>query len=48
MPAQKMKRFKCTWCGASASSYTRPYPGNCSRKPKTKDGKYKPHTWVKV
>ena len=38
----------CTWCGTRAyTNGTRPLPGNCPRKPKTKDGKYKPHTWVK-
>jgi hypothetical protein len=43
-------RFQCTWCGTTTSVNpgSRPHPGNCPRKPRTKDGKYKPHTWVKV
>ena len=48
MPAAKMKKFKCTWCGASSSSFTRPNPGFCPRKQKTRDGKSKPHSWVRV
>ena len=43
-------KWECTWCSSKStrSDGTRPAPGNCSRKAKTKDGKYKPHTWVKV
>ena len=43
-------KWQCTYCGTqtSQSQGIRPQPGNCMRKPKTKDGKYKPHTWVKV
>lgn len=42
-----VKRWMCSWCGARMSSQVRPAPGNCPRKPKTRDGKSKPHTWVR-
>lgn len=42
-----MNRWKCTWCGTSQYSAHRPSPGNCPRKERTRDGKMKPHTWVK-
>jgi hypothetical protein len=51
MPTPKrpvLKTFQCTWCGIHATSYTRPPPGNCLKKPKTKDGHRKPHTWTRV
>ena len=41
--------YKCSWCGMTQTKSVnsgRPAPGNCPRKPKFKDGKYKPHTWV--
>jgi len=41
-------KWQCTWCGSTTYGSSRPPPGNCPRKPKTKDGKYKPHTWVKA
>jgi len=43
-------RWQCSYCGTQTTPATgsRPAPGNCYKKPKTKDGKYKPHTWVKV
>lgn len=40
--------YICTWCGmrVARDNYAgRPQPGNCPRKPKSKDGKMKPHTW---
>jgi len=41
--------WQCTWCGQrNNTNGGRPQPGNCPRKPRTKDGKYKPHTWTKV
>jgi hypothetical protein len=45
-----MVKYQCTYCGTTSiqNQGNRPLPGNCSRKPKTKDGKYKPHSWVKV
>jgi hypothetical protein len=45
------QRWQCTYCGqltSTSGGQQRPLPGNCMRKPKTKDGKYKPHTWVKT
>ena len=47
MEVKKTVRYTCTWCGAVRMSQVRPAPGNCPRKPKMKDGKMKPHTWVK-
>jgi hypothetical protein len=43
-------KWQCSWCGASTATGEsfRPNPGFCSKKGKTKDGKYKPHTWKKV
>jgi len=41
--------YQCSWCGATKTrgiTMGRPEPGNCPRKPKTRDGKYKPHTWT--
>lgn len=41
--------YMCSWCGARttrSASMGRPKPGECPRKPKNRDGKLKPHTWV--
>lgn len=41
--------YICTWCGRKERRLRplgRPAPGSCPRKPKTRDGKTKPHTWV--
>lgn len=41
--------YKCSYCGSVVSRLKnsgRPDPGECDRKPRTKDGKKKPHTWV--
>lgn len=41
--------YICTWCGARKTLhkvYGRPEPGECPRKPKSRNGKSKPHTWV--
>lgn len=41
--------YKCSYCGtAQWRSITagRPDPGNCMRKPKDKNGRYKPHSWT--
>lgn len=41
--------YICTVCGkrvAKRAFQGRPEPGNCPRKPKSRDGKYKPHSWV--
>lgn len=41
--------FMCTWCGRKETRSAimgRPLPGACLKKPKSKDGKSKPHTWV--
>lgn len=46
----KMIEYKCSYCGDTAiRSITagKPNPGTCFRKGKTKDGRTKPHTWVK-
>ena len=40
--------YICTYCGKRtlrSSISGRPYPDNCPRKPKNKDGSMKPHTW---
>lgn len=40
--------YICTWCGkriTKRATSGRPEPGQCPRKPKTKDGMGKPHTW---
>lgn len=48
MKMATVKKWMCTYCGARTTTLgTRPSPGNCPRKQKTKDGKMKPHTWVK-
>lgn len=48
MSGNKPARWMCTWCGRTMTSVTgRPYPGECPRKGKTRDGRPKPHTWVK-
>lgn len=47
--AAKMVEYICSYCGTKATrSVTagRPMPGNCLRKPKTKDDRYKPHSWT--
>lgn len=41
--------YMCSWCGRKEirrAGFGKPQPGSCPRKPKTKDGKSKPHTWV--
>lgn len=41
--------YICTWCGkreAKSQMSGRPSPGTCPRKPKSRDGQSKPHTWV--
>lgn len=41
--------YKCSYCGANQSRSAtagRPDPGNCPRKPKDKNGRSKPHSWV--
>ena len=46
----KFIEYKCSYCGnTSTRSATagKPSPGTCIRKGKTKDGRTKPHTWVK-
>jgi hypothetical protein len=43
-----LQQWQCTYCGQRQGNSTRPQPGNCIKKGKTKDGKWKPHTWVKV
>lgn len=46
----KIIEYKCSYCGSTATraiTAGRPTPGTCLRKGKTKDGRLKPHTWVK-
>lgn len=41
--------YVCTWCGMKvmrAATAGRPMPGCCTRKPKSRNGMTKPHTWV--
>lgn len=47
--AYKWAEYMCTYCGTKATRSLkagRPLPGSCTRKPKNKDGHYKPHTWT--
>lgn len=40
--------YMCSYCGAKITmprNGGRPQPGYCPRKPRTKDGKMKPHSW---
>ena len=49
MPPTKHVEYMCSWCGRKevrSATNGRPAPGQCTRKPKGKDGKMKPHTWV--
>ena len=46
----KFYEFQCSYCGMRVTrSITagRPTPGTCPRKGKTRDGRTKPHSWVK-
>ena len=46
---KKNIEYQCTWCGVKqirSVNQGRPSPGSCPRKPKTKTGASKPHTWV--
>jgi len=45
-----MVKWQCTYCGnqTTQSEGIRPQPGTCMKKGKTREGKSKPHTWVKV
>ena len=41
--------YMCSWCGKRelrSANAGRPSPGNCPRKPKDRNGKLKPHTWI--
>lgn len=41
--------YVCTWCGKHdlrSANMGRPAPGVCPRKPKSRDGQSKPHTWT--
>ena len=42
------QKWVCTSCGhRHTTSGARPAPGQCPKRPKDKDGRWKPHTWVK-
>jgi hypothetical protein len=43
-----LQQWQCTYCGQRQGNATRPQPGICVKKGKTRDGKTKPHSWVKV
>ncbi len=46
----KFYEYQCSYCGSKvirSVNAGRPSPGTCLRKGKTKDGRTKPHTWVK-
>ena len=46
----KIIEYMCSYSGCTATrsaSAGRPNPGVCLRKGKTRDGRTKPHTWVK-
>ena len=44
---RKSTEYMCSWCGRKEVKSTgRPAPGTCPRKPKGRDGKSRPHTWV--
>lgn len=42
-------RWQCSYCGTSQTRNDgkRPEPGSCTKKGKTREGKWKPHTWKK-
>ena len=47
--AYKWVEYMCSYCGTKTTrsiANGRPMPGNCTRKPKTKDGRCKPHSWT--
>ncbi len=47
MEAKRIE-YICTYCGIKtnrAVNCGRPAPGTCTKKPKSKDGTGKPHTW---
>ena len=49
MPSYTYIEYKCSYCGNTTTrgaTSGRPDPGNCDRKPRNKDGSYKPHSWV--
>ena len=40
--------YMCSYCGQKTTRSApsgKPAPGNCSRKPKNRDGSMKPHSW---
>ncbi len=41
------QKWVCSYCGTRTTCVGRPMPGQCVRKPRDKNGKMKPHTWVK-
>lgn len=46
----KFYEFQCSYCGLRETrgvTSGRPAPGVCYRKGKTKDGRTKPHSWVR-
>lgn len=48
MATIKRVEYMCSYCGIKKiSTIGRPQPGICTRKGKTKDGRTKPHTWVR-
>lgn len=49
MPNYSNIEYMCSYCGTKttrSATSGRPDPGTCPRKPKTKDGRGKPHSWV--
>ena len=50
MGANKKVEYMCSYCGTKQikpATAGRPLPGSCRAKAKSKDGKMKPHSWVK-
>ena len=45
-----MMEYMCSYCGRKERKTVnsgKPQPGTCTKKGKTRDGRTRPHTWVK-
>lgn len=46
-----MIEYMCSYCGRKERktvNSVKPQPGTCTKKGKTRDGRTRPHTWVKI
>ena len=49
MPNNTVIQYKCKYCDKTESKPAnggRPNAGNCYKRPKNRDGSWKPHSWV--